>query len=90
MGVFLTVVMPNGVQLPQLSNESHGFELHVAEYASKYSKFWNTSDKGIGRVVEKYKQENVKLPPPQLSVASWIVTGLCVSVMYDIVFGRNY
>ena len=86
---FLTVVMPNGVQLSQLSKEPHGFELYVAEYASKYAKFWNTTDKGIGCVVEKYKQENIKLPPPQLSVASWIVAGLCVNVMYDLTFGRK-
>ena len=86
---FLAVVMPNGVQLSQLSKKPQEFELYVAEYVSKYSKFWNTPDEGIDRVIEKYKNKNVNLPPSQLSVASWIVSGLCVNVIYDLTLGRK-
>jgi len=86
---FLTIVKPSGIQLSQISEDPKDFELKVAEYVFKYSSFWNISREWINRIVEEYKNEDSILPPPQLSIASWIVAGLCVNAMYNITTGKD-
>jgi molybdopterin/thiamine biosynthesis adenylyltransferase len=87
---FLSVVMPDGIQLSQLSENLHQFELCIAEYVFKYSKFWNISNnEWLEKVLREYKNEDNILPPPQLSVASWIVAGLCTNVIYNLVTGKE-
>jgi len=86
---FLAVVKPTGMQLSQLSEDPHGFEIKMAEYVSKYSSFWNVSRKWIDTILEEYRNEDNILPPPQLSIASWIVAGICVNVMYNLVTGKD-
>lgn len=86
---FLAVVKPDGIQLSQLSDDPHGFELRVADYASKYSPFRNTPNDWLDNVVAKIKNENSTLPPPQLSIASWIVGGLCTNVMFNLATNRE-
>jgi len=86
---FLTIVKPSGIQLSQISEDPKDFELKVAEYVFKYSSFWNISREWINRIVEEYKNEDSILPPPQLSIASWIVAGLCVNAMYNLVTGKD-
>jgi molybdopterin/thiamine biosynthesis adenylyltransferase len=88
-GGFLTIVMPESLPLTHLSKNPENFELTVAKYVSKYSHFWNTPKKWIDTVVQEYGNEQNILPPPQLSVASWIVAGLSVNVMYNLVTGKS-
>lgn len=86
---FLAVVEPDGIQLTQLSEDPEGFELQMAEYVFRYSSFWNTPLKWMDKVVKEYRNEDNILPPPQLSIASWIVAGLCTNVMYNLVTGKK-
>ena len=86
---FLAVVEPDGIQLSQLSEEPGGFELRMAEYVSRYGGFWNIPNKWLEKVIEEYRNEDNILPPPQLSVASWITAGYCVNVMYNLVTGKE-
>jgi molybdopterin/thiamine biosynthesis adenylyltransferase len=86
---FLTVVKPESIQLSQLSENPHDFELTVADYVSRYSRFWNTPQKWIDAIVKEYRNEKNILPPPQLSIASWIVAGLCVNVMYNLATAKE-
>jgi len=86
---FLTIVKPSGVQLSQISNNPRDFELQMADYVFKYSAFWNIPRRWMDRILEEYKNEANILPPPQLAIASWIVAGLCVNAMYNIVTGRE-
>lgn len=81
---FLTIVKPNGYQLTEISEDYQGFELKVAEFVSRYCTFWNIGHEWIGDIVKKYKMEKEMLPPPQLSIASWIAAGQCVTAMYNI------
>ncbi|KGF52790.1 thiamine biosynthesis protein ThiF, partial [Prevotella amnii DNF00058] len=44
------------------------------------------------KIVTQYKKESEMLPPPQLSIASWIAAGLCTTAMYNLATGKpvNY
>jgi len=86
---FLTVVKPSGIQLSQMSEDHKDFELKMADYVSKYSAFWNIPRRWMDRILEEYKNEANILPPPQLSIASWMVAGLCVNAMYNIATGKE-
>jgi len=46
----------------------------------------------IDKIVTQYKKESEMLPPPQLSIASWIAAGLCTTAMYNLATGKpvNY
>ncbi|WMI96706.1 ThiF family adenylyltransferase [Bacteroides fragilis] len=86
---FLTIVRPKGYQLSEISQKPNGFELKVAEYVSRYGTFWNMPVSWLEKVIEEYRVEGGILPPPQLSVASWIVAGHCVNAMFNLATGRE-
>ena len=87
---FLTIVKPKGYQLSELSQDPTGFELKMAEYVSRYGEFWNMPTAWLEQVIEEYRAEAGLLPPPpQLSVASWIVAGHCVNAMFNLSTGRE-
>lgn len=86
---FLTIVKPKGYQLSEISNDANGFELKVAEYVSRYGAFWNMPTTWLEKVIEEYCAETKILPPPQLSIASWIVAGHCVNAMFNLATGKE-
>jgi len=86
---FLTIVKPDGYQLKELSEDYQGFELKVAEFVARYNSFWNIEKEWLRDIINKYKMEKEILPPPQLSVASWLAAGLCVNAMFDIAIGKK-
>lgn len=86
---FLTIVKPRGYQLSELSKDPKGFELKVAEYVSRYGTFWNMPTGWLGQVIDEYRSEKATLPPPQLSIGSWIAAGHCVNAMYNLVTGKD-
>ena len=86
----LTVIMPDGVLLETIARENERFnELTMVEYASGYLKFWNQPQPWIDEIIKAYKEEKTQFPPPQLSVASWLVASMCTHVMYDIATGKS-
>lgn len=86
---FLTIVKPKGYQLSEVSQEPNGFELKMAEYVSRYGRFWNMPVSWLEKVIDEYRAEAGILPPPQLSVGSWIVAGHCVNAMFNLTTGRE-
>lgn len=86
---FLTIVKPRGYQLSELSKDYKGFELKVAEHVSRYGMFWNMPTDWLQEVIDEYRKEKTTLPPPQLSIGSWIAAGHCVNAMYNIVVGKD-
>lgn len=86
---FLTIVKPGSYQLSEISKEFNGFELKVAEYVSRYGEFWNMPVLWLEKVIKEYRAEAGILPPPQLSVASWIIAGHCVNAMFNLATGRE-
>ena len=89
---FVTVVDPLGHSLSELSDNPKGFELKVAEYVTGHGAFWNQPKEWLDKIVGQYKEESNTLPPPQLSIASWIAAGLCTTAMYNLATGKavNY
>lgn len=88
-GAFLTIVKPGSYQLKDLSESWEGFEVKMAEFVARYCQFWNMPYRWLDEVIDKYKNESGEVPPPQLSVASWIVAGHCVNAMFDIIIGGD-
>ena len=86
---FLTVVDPDGKPLESLSDKPLGFELKVAEYVLGYQAFWMQPQEWLDKVVKQYQREEGAIPPPQLSVASWITAGLCTQALFNIATGKE-
>lgn len=84
----VTVVMPAGDQLSIIPKTEKGFEVSIVEYVTKYLRFWGNPLEWIEKVVADYKMEKDDLSPPQLSVASWIVAGLCTNILFNLATGR--
>lgn len=89
---FVTAVNPLGHSISELAKEPKGFELKMAEYVTGHGAFWNQPKEWLEKIVAQYKREGETLPPPQLSIASWIAAGLCTTAMYNLATGRpiNY
>ena len=75
--------------MSEISKDFNGFELKVAEFVSRYGIFWNMPVSWLEDVIDKYRTEGGILPPPQLSVASWIVAGHCVNAMFNLATGKE-
>lgn len=89
---FVTIVKPGSHQLVELLKEDEdakGFELRMAEYISRYNAFWNTPVSWLEKTIETYRAEGGILPPPQLSVSSWITAGHCVNAMFNLATGKE-
>ncbi len=86
---FLAVVDPDGLPLYNLSDIPLGFELKVAEYVLGYQAFWMHPLDWLDKVAKQYQREDGTMPPPQLSVASWITAGLCTNAMFNIATGKE-
>lgn len=43
----------------------------------------------LDKVVKQYQREKGAIPPPQLSVASWITAGLCTQALFNIATGKE-
>lgn len=84
-GGLVTAIHPNGKNFQILSHDKQLNELKVVEFVmEKLAKeekevFW------LHKVVNDYKNEKEILPPPQLSVGSWLVAGMCTTLLYKIV-----
>lgn len=86
---FLTVVDPDGKSLQSLSDKTLDFDLKVTEYVLGYQAFWMQPQEWLEKAVKQYQRENGTLPPPQLSVASWITAGLCTHALFNIATGKD-
>lgn len=86
---YVTVINPQGPNLRFLSKEYEQFELKVVNYVTQYSRFWGNSKQWLEDIKKKYTEEKGILPPPQLSIASWIVAGYCVNIMYNLSIGKE-
>lgn len=84
------VITPNGMPLSGIAERNEPFnELNVVKYVSGYLKFWNKPQKWLDEVLEQYSNEQQPLPPPQLSIASWLVASMCTQLLYDLALDKE-
>ncbi|OQY94183.1 MAG: hypothetical protein B6D37_09265 [Sphingobacteriales bacterium UTBCD1] len=83
----LFIIMPTGAGLASISDEYTGFEKKAVSFFLK--KMDNEQRKWVEGVLTEYANETIKQSPPQLSVASWLLGGLCASVMYRLATGKD-
>lgn len=89
-GGLVTVISPEGMSMNSLKKSNQDFnEVNMVEYATTYLRFWGKPQEWIEEIIDKYKNEKQQLPPPQLSVASWIVAGMCTHLMFNIATGKE-
>lgn len=81
----VTIIAPKGQSLNLIARNNEKFnEVDMVEYTSSYLKFWGKPQNWIDDIIEKYKVEKENLPPPQLSIASWIVAAMCTHLLFNI------
>ncbi|CAI9429641.1 Sulfur carrier protein adenylyltransferase ThiF [Candidatus Ornithobacterium hominis] len=89
-GGLVAIISPKGFMLDIINkNDKPLNELKVVEYSTSYMRFWNSPQVWIEEIIEKYKEEDNTLPPPQLSVASWLVASMCTDLIFRIATNRE-
>jgi molybdopterin/thiamine biosynthesis adenylyltransferase len=89
-GGLVTVINSETPSLTAIARPNQKFtELNMVEYVTNYLKFWGNPEKWIDDTIEEYKNETEDLSPPQLSVASWIVAGMCTNLLFKIAIGKE-
>lgn len=83
----ITVISPNGRSLQSYNNIIN--EVDVVQLALKYFEQNNNSQEWIKDIIVSYINEADKIPPPQLSPASWLLAAKCTRLIYNIVFNRR-
>ncbi|WP_418895453.1 ThiF family adenylyltransferase [Limibacterium fermenti] len=83
----VVVVMPGGNQLREVSDNWENFEVKFVEHLIHDFNLKIQPESGFEEIITQFKNEKEILPPPQLSVASWIVAGLCTNLMFYIATG---
>ncbi|GAA4115618.1 hypothetical protein GCM10022393_15840 [Aquimarina addita] len=90
-GSLVTVIAKDGLSLNSISKPDETFnEVMMVKYASSYLRFWGNPQKWIDDIIEKYKNEEEDLPPPQLSIASWSVAAMCTHLLYNIATEKKF
>lgn len=83
-GALVLVISENqGLGILEKPNERFN-ELNVVDYVSNYMRYSGSPQKWLEEIIEKYQKENKKLPPPQLSIASWLAAAVCTTIAFDI------
>ncbi|WP_185288345.1 ThiF family adenylyltransferase [Chryseobacterium lactis] len=81
----LVMVISESIGLDSLQKAEEKFnEVSVVQYVSSHMRYWGNPQKWLEDVVEQYLQENKQLPPPQLSIASFLAAASCVKIAFNI------
>lgn len=88
-GGLVAVITPDGLGLDSITSGNFN-ELKMVEYVSSYLRFWKEPNEWLENIINDYKNEKDLLPPPQLSIASWIVAGMCTHIMYKIATEKKF
>jgi molybdopterin/thiamine biosynthesis adenylyltransferase len=83
-GALVLVILENQrLNILEKRNEKLN-EVSVVNYVSSYMRYCGNPQEWLEEIIDKYKNENEKLPPPQLSIASWLVAAVCTNIAFDI------
>jgi len=89
-GSLVAVITPDSVALDSSAKPNQKFdEIQMVKYISGYLKFEGHPQKWIDEALKKYLSEDKNLSPPQLSVGSWMVAGMCTHLLFNIATKRK-
>ena len=72
-----------------LSDNWQNFEVQIIEQIINDSRSRAKPKIWIENIISQYLKEKTVLPPPQLSIASWITAGLCTNLLFCIATGQK-
>jgi molybdopterin/thiamine biosynthesis adenylyltransferase len=85
----LVLVIAESQRLNILKKVNKKFdEISVVHYASSYMRYHRNPQEWLEKTIDKYKNEGKKLPPPQLSIASWLAAAVCTNIAYNIAMNK--
>ncbi|MDR6759850.1 molybdopterin/thiamine biosynthesis adenylyltransferase [Flavobacterium sp. 2755] len=85
----LVLVISDDEGLESLRKPNEKFtEINVVDYVLDYMRFWENPQRWLEEILEQYKNEGKNLSPPQLSIASSLVAGICANIAFDIVTNK--
>lgn len=85
----LVMVIAETLGLDSLKKEEEIFnEVNVVQYVSSHMRYWGNPQKWLEEIVDKYINENKQLPPPQLSIASFLAAAICTKIAFNIATNR--
>ena len=86
----LVIILSGSVGLDSLQATGQPFnEISVVQYVSDYMRKQGNAQEWLDKVIKRYKEEKEPLPPPQLSVASWLVAGVCTQLVFNLATRRS-
>ncbi|MBD1421011.1 HesA/MoeB/ThiF family protein [Sphingobacterium chuzhouense] len=84
-GGLVAVITPDGTGLDTIARPGRKFnEIEFVEYALNHLSFWGKPQHWATEVLNSYITEDGSVPPPQLSIGSWLVASMCTSILFDI------
>lgn len=85
-GGLVTIINSNSLLISSIFRSKEDInEVEVVKYVASYMKFWGKPQNWLDDIIESYINEKELLPPPQLSIASWLVASMCTHLLYKIV-----
>jgi len=89
-GGIVAVVAPDGKGLDSIARSDRSFsEIEFVEYALGHLSFWGNSQDWAKDILKSYIAEKGNVPPPQLSIGSWLVASMCTTILFDISVGEG-
>lgn len=81
----LVMVISENLGLDSLKKKEVIFnEVNVVQYVSSHMRYWGNPQKWLEDIIDKYVNENKQLPPPQLSIASFMAAAICTKIAFNI------
>lgn len=78
----LFVITPGSPGLTHISRKSAGFEKEAVHFFLKQMEPESLQRKWVEGLLNRYSNEKEKISPPQLATGSWLLGGLCSTVLY--------
>lgn len=90
-GGLVFVVTPESNKFSDFSSNPDNFEINLVEYIINQFSLPGDSKSWLRDILNSLKDENAthKLPPPQLSIGSWIAAGMVTNIMFKIAIDKE-
>jgi molybdopterin/thiamine biosynthesis adenylyltransferase len=83
------VVTPDSEGLKYIQDGPANYEIQFVKYVISVLKLHNYDPGWLENCLTLFTEEQIFVPPPQLSAGSWLTAGLCTSVAYRLSVGET-